>query len=81
MSTTTHTTQSLRQHLIETIRQVDEGHLTAAQALLDVLAMTRPTPLPKVDRFVPMPPNAETTPGEDAEFMGFPRELHDAPKS
>ena len=71
------TTQSLRQHLMDMIQQLDEGHLTAAQAFLRVLALSKPAPLPQARSFVPMPPDTEATPEEDAEFMRTLMELHD----
>jgi hypothetical protein len=74
----TTTTQSRRQHLIEMIQQLDEGHLAAAEALLRILAMSTPAPLPKAGPFVSMPPSAETSSEEDAEFMRTLTEVHDA---
>lgn len=53
------TTQSLRQQLVDMIQQLDEGHLTAAQAFLHVLAISKPAPLPQARSFVPMPPDTE----------------------
>jgi hypothetical protein len=62
---------NLRQELIRMIRRMDDRHLDAAQAMLELLETSAPTSLPAVGAYVPMPPSDEITPEEDEEFLRF----------